>query len=152
MTERDETDEIDGDASAEEGVAHVWRRETDGVVVEVAPQFLESESAPDEDRFIWRYAIRIVNQRAGAVRLLRRHWRLVDCRGHAEEVRGDGVVGRQPRIEPGSAFAYASFAPLRAPSGVMGGAFEMVAQSGEVLTIATPHFSLDSPYDAPTPN
>ncbi len=138
---------------AERGAgAATYRRETAGVLVEVAPRFLESESAPALPRFVWSYSIRIANHRDEWVRLLRRYWRLADSLGRVDEVRGDGVVGQQPTIQPGLHFDYASFAPLKAPSGVMGGHFEMVAASGALLTVETPVFSLDSPYERRAPN
>lgn len=137
---------------SDDAAAFVYTRESEGVRVEVEPAFLPGESYPHRSGYVWRYQIRIANLRDEPVRLLRRYWRLTDSAGVADEVRGDGVVGQQPLIKPGEAFEYASFAPLRTPSGVMGGHFEMKTAAGVTICVETPLFSLDSPLDKPSLN
>jgi ApaG protein len=119
---------------------------TRGVRVKVTPQFLEDESAPDEDRFFWSYTIDIVNEGSETVQLRSRHWRITDGQGHTEEVRGPGVVGKTPVLAPGASFQYTSGCPLGTPSGIMVGSYQMTTESGELFNVAVPAFSLDSPH------
>lgn len=121
--------------------------ETNGIRVGVTVEFLEHDSEPDEHRFVWAYKVRINNRTESKVQLLTRYWRLTDCEGLTQEVRGDGVVGRQPTISPGETYEYASAAPLSAPSGVMSGSYGMVrVDDGERFEALTPAFPLESPY------
>ena len=129
-----------------------YQRQSNGVLVDVTPRFIASQSFPARHRYVWSYTIRISNMRDDSIRLLRRYWKLTDQYGRVDEVRGEGVVGQQPTIAPGAHFEYTSAAPLRAASGVMGGHFEMITSSGEEFIAQTPLFSLDSPFDTPTLN
>ncbi|MEQ9326322.1 MAG: Co2+/Mg2+ efflux protein ApaG, partial [Rhodospirillales bacterium] len=104
---------------------------------------------PGEHRFVWAYQIRIENQSPETVQLLTRHWRITDAQGRVQEVRGDGVVGEQPILEPGQTFEYTSGCPLATPSGFMVGTYEMKAENGERFDIDIPAFSLDSPHSRP---
>lgn len=127
----------------------MYEQETSNIVVRVAPQFLPEESAPDERRFVWAYTIEIENRGQDTVQLLSRYWRITDENGVTQEVRGPGVVGEQPVLEPGESFRYSSAAPLAAPSGVMQGAYSMMrVDSGDAFEIAVPLFALDSPHAA----
>lgn len=120
---------------------------TRGITVLVQPYFLEDQSVPDAGRFVWAYHVRIQNDGAQTVQLLTRHWRITDAKGHLQEVRGDGVVGKQPVLRPGESFEYASGAPLATASGFMMGSYQMqAADTGEQFDIAIPAFSLDSPH------
>ena len=114
--------------------------------VTVEPVWLEDQSSPAENRFVWAYQVRIENLGGETVQLRSRHWRITDARGSVEEVRGPGVIGKQPVIAPGDSFEYTSGAPLTTPSGFMGGTYRMTSASGEVFDIEIPTFSLDSPY------
>lgn len=125
---------------------------TDGFVVRVRPVFLEDQSDASESRFLWGYEIRIENHGAVTAQLLTRHWIITDGNGRVEEVKGDGVVGEQPTLDPGHAFTYGSGCPLATPSGFMAGSFQMVDQSGRRFDIHVPPFSLDSPYARRTLN
>ncbi len=120
---------------------------TRNIKVTVEPVFSPERSDPDEPRFFWVYQIEIVNLGDRPVQLTHRHWRITDAEGRLEEVRGPGVVGEQPTLEPGRSFRYASGCPLRTPSGVMVGTYRMVTDDGEVFEVAIPAFSLDSPHD-----
>lgn len=127
----------------------MYEQETAGFLVRVEPQFLASESKPDEGRFVWAYTIEIENRSASTAKLLSRFWRITDENGHTQEVRGEGVVGKQPTLRPGERFRYTSAAPLAAPSGVMMGAYSMVRLGDdEPFDIAVPLFALDSPHNA----
>lgn len=129
-----------------------YEAQTHGIVVRVAPRFLEDESTPDSHRFIWAYTVEIENRRAGPVTLRRRHWEIVDAAGHRQSVSGRGVVGQEPEIPPGSAFRYTSGAPLNGPSGMMRGVYEFETEDGTILEVLIPAFSLDSPHDSARPS
>ncbi len=87
----------------------------------------------------------IENQGRETVQLLSRHWMISNARGELNEVKGPGVVGEQPVLEPGESYEYTSGAPLNTPSGMMGGAYQMESESGERFDIEIPTFSLDRP-------
>ncbi len=87
----------------------------------------------------------IENQGLETVQLLSRHWMISNARGELTEVKGPGVVGEQPVLEPGESYQYTSGAPLDTPSGMMGGAYQMETGSGERFDIEIPTFSLDRP-------
>ena len=111
-----------------------------------APSFLEDQSDPQASSWVWAYQVRIQNNGAETVQLLRRTWRITDARGRLQVVQGDGVVGQQPLLEPGEGFEYTSGTPLETSSGFMVGAYHMIATvSGEAFDAAIPAFSLDSP-------
>ncbi len=126
----------------------MYEQETAGMVVRVEPQFLPEESRPEDSRFVWAYTIEIENRRPDAVQLMSRYWRITDENGATQEVRGDGVIGQQPVIEPGKSFRYSSAAPLAAPSGVMMGAYSMQRGNGEAFDISVPLFALESPNNS----
>lgn len=126
----------------------MYQSVTDGIRVEVEPNFLEQQSDPQVGRFMWAYTVRIHNESKDIVQLKTRYWRITDARGMTEEVRGDGVVGEQPVLRPGEAFEYTSGAPLGTPSGLMVGAYGMIkVEDGRRFEINIPAFSLDSPHD-----
>jgi ApaG protein len=125
-----------------------YKATTRGITVSVEPDFLEDESAPLRDYYFWAYSVEIVNEGKETVQLLARHWRITDANGHLQEVRGPGVVGEQPTLEPGDSFRYTSGVPLRTPSGIMQGSYIMEMDDGENFEAAIPAFSLDSPYSA----
>jgi ApaG protein len=123
----------------------MYSKQTNGLVVNVTPEFLEEHSRPDEGRFVWAYRITIVNKGSQRVQLLNRYWKIIDAQGRTQEVRGAGVVGEQPVLDPGQEFSYTSGCPLETSSGVMMGSYEMVAEDGSHFDISIPAFSLDSP-------
>lgn len=123
----------------------MYSKQTNGLVVSVTPEFLEEHSRPDEGRFVWAYHITIVNEGSQRVQLLNRYWKIIDAKGRTQEVRGAGVVGEQPVLDPGQEFSYTSGCPLETSSGVMMGSYEMVAEDGSHFDISIPAFSLDSP-------
>lgn len=119
---------------------------TRAIRVTVQPVFLEDQSAPAEGRYVWAYHVRIENEGEETVQLRTRHWRITDAMGRVQEVRGPGVVGEQPVLEPGEHFEYTSGTPLGTPSGIMAGSYGMEAADGGAFDIAIPAFSLDSPH------
>lgn len=128
----------------------MYEEVTRNILVRVRPAFLEDESEPDENRYVWSYTIEIENTGTEAVQLMSREWRITDAFNQTEIVRGPGVVGEQPRIEPGEVFAYTSGAPLRTPSGFMRGSYAMRTDSGDKFEAVIPGFALDSPFNTVT--
>ena len=125
----------------------MYRETTAGITVTVKPYYLEDQSEPDEQRFVWAYHVRIENNGQRTVQLRNRYWRITDSRGRIQEVRGAGVVGEQPVLRPGDSFEYTSGTPLPTPSGIMGGTYQMEAsETGERFDVMIPSFSLDSPH------
>jgi ApaG protein len=122
---------------------------TQGIRVRVTPQYLEEDSSPHEDRYVWAYTVEIHNEGSETVQLRSRYWRITDANGRTEEVRGRGVVGQTPVMEPGGSFRYTSSCPLSTPSGIMVGGYQMTTGSGASISVAVPAFSLDSPYSKP---
>jgi ApaG protein len=97
----------------------MYKAVTRGIRVTVMPRFVEEESAPDQQRFFFAYTVEITNMSTERVQLRSRHWRIVDGRGQLQEVRGPGVVGKQPELGPGETFSYTSGCPLTTPDGTM---------------------------------
>lgn len=132
--------------------AYPYEAETEGVFVRVRPMFIEEESSPEDDRFLWAYHIEIENRGRRTLQLMTRHWRITDSDGRTQEVRGDGVVGQQPVLRPGASFEYTSGCPLTTPSGMMQGAYQFEDETGRPFEASIPLFALDSPYDESWPN
>ena len=119
---------------------------TEGIRVTVRPEFSTDRSEPSEDNYFWIYTIEITNQGRRKVKLVHRHWRIIDAVGHIETVDGPGVVGEQPTIAPGQAYRYSSGCPLKTPTGFMAGCYDMVDEEGRRFEVEIPAFSLDSPF------
>lgn len=124
-----------------------YEAETRGVIVRVTPRFLDAESDPQNGRFFWSYTVEVENSGDITVQLVARTWRITDNRGRVQDVRGPGVVGEQPILQPGDVFRYTSGCPLEVASGMMQGAYTMVTETGERFEAEIPPFSLDSPHD-----
>ena len=125
---------------------------TRDIRVTVRTSYLDDQSAPNDNHFVWAYHVTIENLGRETVQLLSRHWRITDGRGELHEVRGAGVIGEQPVLEPGDVFDYTSGTPLATPSGIMNGTYQMENERGEAFEIEIPAFSLDSPLSRPTLN
>jgi ApaG protein len=119
---------------------------TRGISVTVTPRFMPEESSPEDGRYFFAYTVEIINTGLERVQLRARYWRIVDGNGNLQEVRGAGVVGKQPVLGPGESFHYTSGCPLPTPDGTMEGAYDMVTATGETFQAAIPAFSLDSPH------
>jgi ApaG protein len=118
---------------------------TRGVTVRVSVSYLPEQSEPARGRWFWAYHIRIENDGEGAVQLLTRHWIITDRRGARHSVEGEGVVGEQPLIAPGSSYDYVSGCPLATPAGSMQGSYRMVGEDGAIFDVAIPKFALTAP-------
>jgi len=123
----------------------MYRSTTRNIEVAVEPFYLPDRSDPQEGRFVWAYRVTIANHSATPIQLLARHWRITDGAGRVEEVRGPGVVGEQPQLNPGDSYQYTSGCPLRTPSGFMVGSYTMRNDEGEFFEVAIPAFALDLP-------
>ena len=115
------------------------------IEVAVEPRFLDDQSEPDAGRYVFAYTIRIRNLGRLPAQLLARHWIITDGNGRTEEVHGDGVVGEQPRLEPGEQFTYTSGATLPTSVGTMEGSYDMVGDDGTRFDAPIPPFTLAAP-------
>lgn len=115
------------------------------IEVIVATRFLEDQSIPEDDRYVFAYTIRIVNLGEVPARLLSRHWIITDANGKVQEVRGEGVVGEQPWLRPGEHFEYTSGAVLETPLGTMQGSYQMLADDGTTFDAMIDPFTLSIP-------
>jgi ApaG protein len=115
------------------------------IEVIVATRFLEDQSIPEDDRYVFAYTIRIVNLGEVPARLLSRHWIITDANGKVQEVRGEGVVGEQPWLRPGEHFEYTSGAVLETPLGTMHGSYQMLADDGTSFDALIDPFTLSIP-------
>ncbi|MBV9859121.1 MAG: Co2+/Mg2+ efflux protein ApaG [Alphaproteobacteria bacterium] len=123
----------------------MYSETTRSIHVTVEPFYLEQQSSPAENHYVWAYRVRIENRGGETVQLRNRYWKITDNRGLSQEVRGPGVVGEQPVLAPGESFEYTSSAPLPTPNGIMVGTYEMETKTGENFSVRIPAFSLDSP-------
>lgn len=115
---------------------------THGVKVTVRPEFRPEHSDVAGNRFVFAYHIRISNQSDRRVKLMSRHWTIIDADGEVNTVTGDGVVGEQPSLEPGESFEYASWCPLETPWGTMEGSFTMTADPSDSIRVRIGRFYL----------
>lgn len=115
------------------------------VEVEVATRFLDDQSSPDDNRFVFAYSVTIRNRGEIPAKLLTRHWVITDANGKVQEVRGAGVVGEQPRMQPGEDFNYTSGAVLETAIGTMRGSYQMIADDGTRFDAPIPEFTLSIP-------
>jgi ApaG protein len=119
---------------------------TNGVRVEVMSRHSPEHSRPQNDEWVFQYTVRITNQGQATVQLVSRHWIITDALSHIEEVEGPGVVGKQPVLEPGQSFEYSSWCPLKTPTGMMHGTYQMVDQQGTQFDIEIAPFALRARY------
>lgn len=119
---------------------------TNGVRVEVMARHAPENSRPEQGEWVFQYTVRITNLGSETVQLVSRHWIITDALEHTEEVRGPGVVGEQPVLAPGQSFKYSSWCPLRTPTGVMRGTYQMVRSGGEQFDAEIAPFALKARY------
>jgi ApaG protein len=131
----------------QDSFGHQYELETRCIRVAVRPAYLDDQSSPEDDRYVWSYTVTIENRGSEPVQLLSRYWNIVDGSGRMQEVRGPGVVGAQPVIAPGESFQYTSGCPLETASGSMSGRYQMMSASGESFEAEIPAFLLESPYE-----
>jgi ApaG protein len=118
---------------------------TEGITVRVQPRYAGDQSDPENGHWVWHYHVRIENGSGLQVQLLDRHWIITDGQGERRDVMGEGVVGEQPTLAPGSSYDYVSGCPLATPMGQMRGAFGMQDGGGRRFEVEIPTFDLISP-------
>ncbi len=120
-------------------------QESHKIRVEVTTSYLDEQSSPSEQRYVFSYTITIRNEGHRPAKLLTRHWIITDANGRVKEVRGEGVVGEQPHLEPGQGFRYSSGAVLETPVGTMEGSYQMVDADGQRFDAPIAPFRLAIP-------
>lgn len=130
----------------------MYRAVTHDIEVKVVPQFVPDRSSPANGYYFWAYTVAIANHGLDTVQLKTRYWRITDALGRVQEVRGAGVVGEEPTLEPGGSYEYTSGVPLPTPSGFMTGSYGMVSTNGERFDVEIPAFSLDVPSEGRSVN
>lgn len=118
---------------------------TNGIEVSVWPEFIDSQVSAVGSLFVWIYHIKIENKSLEDLRLINRHWKIIDEKGVVQEIDGEGVVGEKPLIAMNGNFQYSSGVNLRHPSGIMTGHYQMKKNNGETFIAKIPSFSLDIP-------
>lgn len=119
---------------------------TRGIRVSVESSYLAEQSAPRDERYVFAYKVRIINESRATVTLKSRHWVITDAEGKVEEVRGPGVVGAQPTLRPGQGFEYTSGCVLTTPRGTMHGTYQMATEGSEGFDAEIAPFALALPY------
>ena len=125
----------------------MYSKTTNDVTVTVTPYFLDDQSSPSEEHYVWAYQVNIKNSSNTTIKLFHRNWVIIDANGKIMNFQGEGVVGEFPTIQPGESFEYTSGTPLKTTNGIMQGYYTMSQNNGKQLKIDIPAFSLDSPYN-----
>ncbi|MBU3672788.1 MAG: Co2+/Mg2+ efflux protein ApaG [Sinobacteraceae bacterium] len=113
--------------------------------IHIETAYLEAQSAPEDQRYVFSYTITIRNEGTQAAQLVSRHWLITDSNGKTQEVRGKGVVGEQPHLRPGQSFRYSSGAIIETPVGTMQGSYQMRSDEGLSFDAPIPAFRLAMP-------
>ncbi|NKB38149.1 MAG: Co2+/Mg2+ efflux protein ApaG [Gammaproteobacteria bacterium] len=116
------------------------------IAVEVETDYVQEQSIPEKNRYVFAYTITITNTGSMPAKLLRRHWIITDANNKVQEVHGDGVIGEQPHLKPGQSFQYTSGAMLETPVGCMEGTYNMIADDELEFDATIPVFSLATPH------
>lgn len=119
--------------------------EKNKILVEATPYYVEAQSSPEQNRYVFAYTVTITNVGSTPAKLLTRHWLITDANGKVQEVNGEGVVGEHPYLNPGDSFRYTSAAMIETPVGVMQGKYQMQSDSGEQFKAFIPRFTLSIP-------
>lgn len=115
------------------------------IKVSVQTRYIEEQSDPEQNRYVFAYTVTIVNEGDISARLLARHWIIRDANEKVEEVRGEGVIGEQPYLEPGRGFRYTSGTVIETPVGIMVGSYQMMADDGTAFDAEIAEFALSVP-------
>jgi ApaG protein len=119
--------------------------EKNKILVEATPYYIEAQSSPEQNRYVFAYTVTITNVGSTPAKLLTRHWLITDANGKIQEVNGEGVVGEHPHLNPGDSFRYTSAAMIETPVGVMQGKYQMQSDNGENFKASIPRFTLSIP-------
>jgi ApaG protein len=133
-------------------MANVYSLTTNNILIKSKPEYLDSESIPEERHYIWSYHITIENMGKEIIQLINRYWHITDGNGIVQEVRGAGVIGLQPVILPNEVFEYVSSVSLSTPTGIMHGYYQFQKNDKTSFTSQIPVFSLDSTEQLKRPN
>ena len=125
----------------------MYTKTTKKISITVNPYYLEDQSEPEDQHYVWAYQVTINNLSKESVQLKNRYWKIIDSNGSKQEVKGEGVVGEQPILNPGEKFEYTSGTPLTTSSGFMEGTYEMQSDNGNFFDVQIPQFSLDTPFE-----
>ena len=120
----------------------MYREITQGIEVEVEPQYLVDQSDPTHSQYVFSYHVTITNRGQTEVQLLSRHWKITDGDGITHEVKGQGVIGQQPKLKPSEKHEYSSFCPLPTPTGNMRGTYQFANHLGAQFDVKLPLFFL----------
>lgn len=126
-------------------MAFTSEAKTRGIRVRVSSSYVAERSDPQRNQWFFVYTVQIRNEGRETAQLVSRHWIITDANGHVQEVKGPGVVGKQPTLAPGDSFEYTSGCPLPTPFGTMHGTYQMVTRSGEGFDAEIAPFSLGQP-------
>lgn len=121
---------------------------TDGIRITVDPEYIPGELVSTNGKYLFSYRVRVVNEGELPAQLISRHWIIINSEGKTENVQGEGVVGRQPKLNPGEEFKYTSYCPLDTPWGTMEGTFQMLRNDGTEFNAIIERFYLVSPEAA----
>ena len=124
---------------------HVYREITDGIEVTVKPELVVDQSNSDLGYYFYKYDIQIRNHSDHSHQIMSRHWIVRDGKGNEEEVIGEGLLGEQPKLEPGESYTYSSACPLTTPTGNMRGKYYSVDETGKEHSVSIPLFFLRPP-------
>ncbi len=119
---------------------------THGICIRVSAKYSAEHSDPPRQLWRFMYTVTITNKSTEKVQLVSRHWVITDAANHVEEVKGLGVIGRQPTLAPGESFEYSSNCPLRTPFGTMHGTYQMINANGNRFDATIAEFTLSGPY------
>ncbi len=115
------------------------------ISIDVQVQYIETQSIPNDDRYVFSYTVNILNKGTEAAQLISRHWIITDAEGQTQEVKGSGVVGEHPYLKPGEHFTYTSGTIMHTPVGSMQGSYQMKAGDGQMFDADIPPFTLSKP-------
>lgn len=117
----------------------------DKISIRVEPKYIEEQSDPDKNKYVFSYDVTILNNAEVGVQLLSRHWLITDANERTKEILGEGVVGKQPHLDPDAEFTYTSWAILETPTGFMHGSYQLVDDQGLEFETDIPAFTLSAP-------
>ena len=115
------------------------------IEIDVKTNYIEEQSSPDQNRYVFSYTITLTNEGEIAAKLLTRHWIINDANGNVQEVHGEGVVGENPYLLPGDSFSYTSGTVIETPVGSMEGSYQMISDDGTAFDANIPAFTLSLP-------
>lgn len=115
------------------------------ILIKVTPSFIEKNSMIEFNKYVFAYEVEIKNESQQAIQLISRHWIIENSKFEKFEVKGEGVIGEQPKIAPGEVYHYSSFTEISTPSGFMWGSYQMLTESEISFDVEIPKFELNMP-------